>query len=139
MLPHLVALLSGPDQKGLVSKVSGWIFENGGSIVHADQHHDQEAGVFFQRVEWAINDGDDPTTVARAFQSLGDSLGMKTKVAISSDKPKVALFVSKFDHCFHDLILRWKADEYPCDIKLVISNHETLGRPLRHPLRAYSR
>ncbi|MDQ8181241.1 formyltetrahydrofolate deformylase [Pelagicoccus sp. SDUM812005] len=122
----LVALLSGPDQKGLVSKVSGWIFNNGGNIIHADQHRDAQAGVFFQRVEWSIDDGSDPQAVATAFQAFGDSIGMKTKVAISGEKPKVAIFVSKFDHCFHDLILRWKSGEYPCEISLIVSNHQDL-------------
>src|SRR5688572_15068899 len=48
----LIALLHGPDQPGLVARVAGWIFERGGNILHADQHRDTEAGVFFQRVEW---------------------------------------------------------------------------------------
>ncbi|MDQ8204183.1 formyltetrahydrofolate deformylase [Pelagicoccus sp. SDUM812003] len=131
MSPHIVALLSGPDQKGLVSKVSGWIFDNGGNIIHADQHRDAEAGVFFQRVEWALDGDTTPTAVATSFQSFGDSIGMKTKVAIAGEKPKVAIFVSKFDHCFHDLILRWKAGEYPCEIALIISNHQTLRESAR--------
>lgn len=124
--PRIIALLSGPDQRGLVSKVSSWIFENGGNIIHADQHRDQEAGVFFQRVEWAVEGERSAETEAAAFRKFGDSLGMKTHVAISGRKPKVALMVSKADHCFHDLILRWKAGDFPCEIALVISNHETL-------------
>src|SRR3954464_11863024 len=48
----LVALLHGPDQPGLVARVASWIFERGGNILHADQHRDMEAGIFFQRVEW---------------------------------------------------------------------------------------
>src|SRR3954464_3357248 len=48
----LIALLHGPDQPGLVARVAGWIFERGGNILHADQHRDMEAGIFFQRVEW---------------------------------------------------------------------------------------
>lgn len=135
---RLVALLSGPDQKGLVSKVSGWIFDNGGNIIHADQHRDAEAGVFFQRVEWSVEEAQVDNT-AEAFQAFGDSIGMKTKVAVSGEKPKVGIFVSKFDHCFHDLILRWKSGEYPCEIGLIISNHNDLqaaaqnyGIPFRH-------
>lgn len=124
--PHLVALLSGPDQKGLVAKVSSWIFDNGGNIIHADQHRDAEAGVFFQRVEWSVDGERSAQEVAQAFKAFGDSIGMKTRVAISEERPKVALFVSKFDHCFHDLILRWKAGEYPCKIALILSNHEDL-------------
>jgi formyltetrahydrofolate deformylase len=124
--PRIVALLSGPDQKGLVSKVSSWIFENGGNIIHADQHHDPEAGVFFQRVEWAVEGERTAEEDAKAFHAFGDSIGMKTHVAISGCNPKVALMVSKADHCFHDLILRWKAGDFPCEIALIISNHETL-------------
>ena len=49
----ITALLHGPDQPGLVSRVSSWIFLRGSNIVHADQHEDGGAGIFFQRVEWA--------------------------------------------------------------------------------------
>jgi formyltetrahydrofolate deformylase len=123
---HLVALLHGPDQKGLVSKVAGWIFDNAGNIVHADQHRDQEEGVFFQRVEWA-NEGDLPhTQMAAIFREFAASIGMQSIVAVSDQRPKVALFVSRFDHCYHDLILRWKAGELDCDISLVVSNHADL-------------
>ena len=128
----LVALLYGPDHKGIVAEVSGWIFENSGNIIHADQHRDQEEGIFFQRVEWA-NEGTLPTeTVATAFGEFADSVGMKSIVAVSNRKPKIALFVSKFDHCYHDLILRWKAGEFDCDISLIVSNHETLKSTSDH-------
>lgn len=131
--------MSGPDQRGLVAKVSNWIFERQGNIIHADQHRDQEEGVFFQRIEWAIEPDTDPAQEAAAFSAFGDSLGMRTKVAIAGVKPKVAILVSKADHCFHDLMLRWKAGDYPCDIVLVISNHDDLrgaseqyGVPFQH-------
>ena len=55
--PTLIALLHGPDRPGLVARVAGWIFERGGNILHADQHRDMEAGVFFQRVEWVPGNG----------------------------------------------------------------------------------
>ena len=51
----VIALLHGPDQPGLVSKVSSWIFERGSNIDHADQHKDTEANIFFQRVEWVLH------------------------------------------------------------------------------------
>ena len=124
--PRLIALLSGPDQKGLVAKVASWIYEREGNIIHADQHRDQEEGVFFQRVEWAFEGNRSAKVEAAAFRDFGDSIGMRTNVAIPGTKPKVALFVSKANHCFHDLVLRWKAGDFPCDISLVISNHETL-------------
>jgi formyltetrahydrofolate deformylase len=124
--PRLIALLSGPDQKGLVAKVASWIYEREGNIIHADQHRDHEEGVFFQRVEWAFEGNRSAKVEAAAFRDFGDSIGMRTNVAIPGTKPKVALFVSKANHCFHDLVLRWKAGDFPCNISLVISNHETL-------------
>ncbi|MEM9158142.1 MAG: formyltetrahydrofolate deformylase [Verrucomicrobiota bacterium] len=127
MSNRIVALLSGPDQKGLVAKVSNWIFENGGNIIHADQHRDQAEGVFFQRIEWDAEGERSPDEEAAAFDAFGDSIGMKTQVAIAGRRPKVAIFVSKADHCFHELILRWKAGEYPCDISLIVSNHPDLA------------
>lgn len=119
-----IALLHGPDQRGLVAKVAGWIFENGGNILHADQHRDQEAGIFFQRVEWVPPDGEhaDPGE----FRKFASALGMEARIAASSARPKVAIFVSKFDHCFHDIALRWKSGEFACDIVAVISNHTEL-------------
>ena len=137
--PRLIALLSGPDQKGLVAKVASWIYEREGNIIHADQHRDQEEGVFFQRVEWAFEGNRSAEVEATAFRDFGDSIGMRTNVAIPGTKPKVALYVSKANHCFHDLVLKWKAGDFPCDISLVISNHETLkssaewyGIPFEH-------
>lgn len=130
--PTLIALLHGPDQPGLVARVSGWIFARGGNILHADQHRDTEAGIFFQRVEWV------PTGApgvaerdARDFEAFAASMAMQVRVAVSSHRPRVALFVSKADHCFHDLILRWKAGEYACDLVAVVSNHADLGEAAR--------
>jgi formyltetrahydrofolate deformylase len=128
----LVALLHGPDQPGLVARVAGWIFARGGNILHADQHRDTEAGIFFQRIEWvptgaagvAQRDTDD-------FYAFAESLGMKARVAISTQRPRVAVFVSKADHCFHDLALRWKAGEFACDIVAVVSNHTDLEAAAR--------
>jgi formyltetrahydrofolate deformylase len=125
----LVALLHGPDQPGLVARVAGWIFERGGNILHADQHRDMEAGVFFQRVEWVpafAPLGDTAPDEVRRFEAFARSLGMQASVASSATRPRVALFVSKADHCFHDLALRWRAGEFHGDIVGVVSNHGDL-------------
>ena len=121
----LVALLHGPDQPGLVARVSGWVFEHGGNIIHADQHRDREAGVFFQRVEWSPSDGDVAKDEAR-FLEFAAGIGMEATVAASTRKLRVALMVSKSAHCFHELVLRWKAGEFPCEIVAVVSNHRDL-------------
>ncbi len=122
--PHLIALLHGPDQPGLVARTSGWIYERGGNIVHADQHRDESAGVFFQRIEWAPPAGQLERDEA-AFAEFADLLGMRILIARSDRRPKVALFVSKIPHCFLDFLLRWEIGELPCEIVGVVSNHET--------------
>ncbi|HXA13637.1 MAG TPA: formyltetrahydrofolate deformylase [Opitutaceae bacterium] len=134
----LIALLHGPDQPGLVARVAGWIFERGGNILHADQHRDMEAGVFFQRVEWvpafAKAMADKPTgapaemeQAAEEFRAFATTLGMQARVASSAHRSRVAIFVSKADHCFHDLVLRGRAGEFNCEFALVISNHDDLA------------
>jgi len=126
----LVALLHGPDRPGLVARVSNWIFERGGNILHADQHRDMELGIFFQRIEW-VPASADHAQEELAFADFGKTLGMQSRVVSSSHRPRVALFVSKFDHCFHDLVLRWKAGELACDLSLVLSNHHDLENVAR--------
>src|SRR5881392_1381369 len=72
----LIALLHGPDQPGLVARVAGWIFERGGNILHADQHRDMEAGIFFQRVEWQPSFAEPPSFAkATAGESAGAAFG----------------------------------------------------------------
>lgn len=134
----IIALLHGPDQPGLVAKASSWIFERGSNIDHADQHKDPEANVFFQRVEWVPSGN--PKEEAEAFKAFSESsLKMNTKVVLNTKKQKVALFVSKIDHCFHDIILRFQANEMSGELACIISNHkalekaaETYGIPFYH-------
>lgn len=121
----IAALLFGPDRRGLVAQVAGWIHEGGGNIIHADQHRDGEEGIFFQRVEWAPAKGKLESQMA-SFETLASELGMNVRLARSSDRPKMALFVSRAAHCFHDLVLRWKAGEFRGEVACVISNHESL-------------
>ena len=123
----VIALLHGPDQPGLVAKASSWIFERGSNIDHADQHKDPEANVFFQRVEWVPSG--DPEQEAGAFKAYAESsLKMNTKVVLSTKKQKVALFISKIDHCFHDIILRFQANEMSGELACIISNHKALEK-----------
>lgn len=130
--PTLIALLHGPDQPGLVARVSGWIFARGGNILHADQHRDMQAGIFFQRVEWV------PTGAAGVaereaadFLAFADSLGMRARVLVASRRARIAVFVSKADHCFHDLVLRGKAGDFSGDLVAIVGNHTDLAEAAR--------
>jgi formyltetrahydrofolate deformylase len=132
----LIALLHGPDQRGLVARASSWIFERGGNILHADQHRDEEASVFFQRLEWIpaaaksasgkLRVKDVDAEVAAFLTYARVELKMQATVTDSTHRPRVALFVSKADHCFHDIVLRWRAGEFQCEIVAVVSNHPDL-------------
>jgi len=124
--PTIVALLHGPDKPGLVAGVSNWIFDRGGNIIHADQHRDGLEGVFFQRLEWSHPTADKDEHAAE-FRAYAEGLGMKVTTTLSLEKPRVAIMVSKIDHCFHDIMLRWKSGEFPCDMVGVLSNHDTLA------------
>lgn len=128
----LIALLSGPDRPGIVARVAGWIFERGGNVIHADQHRDGEAGIFFQRVEW-IPGKAQYDEEAGAFSEMARSeLGMQVRVARSSDRPRVIVMVSKAEHCFHDILLRFRSDDLPGQVAAVISNHQDLEEDTRH-------
>jgi formyltetrahydrofolate deformylase len=120
----ITALLSGPDQQGLVARVSGWIFDRGGNIIHADQHRDMEEEIFFQRIEWtpALEDTDFQIEMA-AFTEFAAGLNMEVECKLSSERSRVAVFVSKYDHCIHELFLGQRSGELPCEITCVISNH----------------
>lgn len=121
----IIALMHGPDRAGIVARVSGWIYARGGNILHADQHHDNEGGVFFQRVEW-IPAGDVETEI-ELFKKLAEGeLNMELKISTSTKRPKVAIMVSQFEHCFFDIIMKVRMGELNCDVSCVISNHENL-------------
>jgi formyltetrahydrofolate deformylase len=135
----LVALLHGPDQPGLVARVAGWIFARGGNILHADQHRDMEEGIFFQRVEWVPVRAASAGHEAEEFLAFAASLGMQARLTHTARLPRVMLFVSKADHCFHDLALRWRAGEFSGELVGVVSNHRDLaataksyGLPFHH-------
>lgn len=126
-----VALLHGPDQPGIVAKISGHIFHSGGNILHADQHRDDSEGVFFQRVEWSVPESG-AAQHRTAFEAFAKSLGMAVKISDSAQKPRVLVMVSRQEHAFHDLLLRWRSGELPCEIALVVSNHRDAERDAAH-------
>lgn len=120
----IIALLAGPDQSGLVARTGNWIWKSDGNIIHASQHHDQEANVFFQRLEWIPKEGKDPRQESLNFQKYAqDELGMSARVALASDRPQVAIMVSKITHCLNDILLRWEANELRGTIACIVSNH----------------
>jgi len=122
-----VLLISCPDQKGLVAAVSEFVYKNGGNIVHAEQHVDREENIFFHRVEWELNGFSiAPPEISAVFRPTAERFGMKWYVRFSYERPRVAIFVSKFDHCLVDLLYRYRVGELNGEIVAVISNHPDL-------------
>ena len=123
----IITLLHGPDQPGIVAKVAGWIHQHGGNVLHADQHLDRQENIFFQRVEWSPQISRDLRSEADAFSSFArQDLGMNVRIALSEDRPKIALMVSRADHCFHDLVLRVRSGEWNATIIGILSNHQEM-------------
>ena len=123
----IIALLHGPDQPGIVAKVAGWIHDHGGNVLHADQHLDRQENIFFQRVEWTPQESNDLRSESDDFSTFANrDLGMKVRIALSEDRPKIAIMVSKADHCFHDLVLRIRSGEWDAKIAGVLSNHQAM-------------
>ena len=128
MSTSVIALLHGPDQPGLVAKTAGWIHQRGGNVLHADQHLDRDENIFFQRVEWQPSADRELGEEMNSFRNLVvDELGMQLRLARSDQRPRVALMVTKEDHCFHDLALRHRAGELDTELVGVLSNHDSLN------------
>jgi formyltetrahydrofolate deformylase len=124
----VIALLHGPDQPGLVAKTAGWIHQRGGNVLHADQHLDRDENIFFQRVEWQPSADRELDEEMNSFRNLVvDELGMQLRLERNDQRPRVALMVTKEDHCFHDLALRHRAGELDAELVGVLSNHDTLS------------
>lgn len=122
-------LVSCPDQKGLVAKISDWVFSHGGNILHADQHADSTAGLFLMRVEWDLDNFDlSREEIEPTFEKLAIEIHAKWNIHFSDYVRRIAIFVSKQDHCLYDLILRQRSHELSAVIPVVISNHPDLEK-----------
>ncbi len=120
-------LISCPDKQGLVAKIANFIYSNGGNIIHADQHTDFENGLFLTRIEWLLDDFNLPQDlIAPAFNSIAQPLEAKWELHFSDSIPRLAIWVSKQDHCLLDLLWRYRAKEFIAEIPLIISNHPNL-------------
>lgn len=123
-----ILLINCPDRKGLVATVSGILYEDGANIIHADQHQDHEAGLFFMRVEWALG-GFNVEAFREKFTPIAADLRMDWRLELSSKATRMAIFVSQHLHCYADLLYRHKSGELACEIPLIVSNHPD-GRKL---------
>jgi formyltetrahydrofolate deformylase len=129
MKTSAILLISCPDRKGEVATIADFVFRHGGNILHADEHADEESGLFLMRVEFDPRDFDidlsqkDLADFGVHFSPIAEAFHMKWRLAQSSQRPRMIILVSKYDHCLVDLLYRHKSGELACDIPLIISNH----------------
>ncbi|KYG26661.1 formyltetrahydrofolate deformylase [Alkalihalobacillus trypoxylicola] len=134
-------LVSCQDRAGIVSAVSTFLFQYDGNIVQSDQYStDPEGGMFFMRIEFDINlEKTSFLALKKAFQEIASPLNLEWSMTLAHQKKRMAIFVSKEDHCLMELLWKWKSGELYVDIPLVISNHsdhqksvEAYGIPFYH-------
>lgn len=124
-----ILLVDCPDRKGLVAGIADFLYRHNANILHADQHQDAELGLFLMRVEWDLSDfALEVGEFDQRFAPLAEELGMRWRLELSSVRPRLAIFVSHYDHCLADLLYRHQSGELACDIPLIISNHPDAGR-----------
>ncbi|HTU31131.1 MAG TPA: formyltetrahydrofolate deformylase [Solirubrobacteraceae bacterium] len=117
-------LVSCPDRPGIVSAVSRFLFDTGANIIRSAQYStDPSDGTFFLRTEFALP-VDAQDDFAERFGLVADRFGMTWRIWDSSKRKRVAVLVSRYDHCLVDLLYRWQRDELNADVVLVASNHE---------------
>jgi formyltetrahydrofolate deformylase len=123
-------LLSCPDRPGIVASVAGFLAERGANILQFDQHTtDPDGGTFFMRVEFRLADGDDDQeALRRAFALVAEELRMTWQLSFAAHRKRIAVFVSRYDHCLAELLWRWRRGELYADIPVVVSNHAELER-----------
>ena len=133
-------LVCCPDRKGLVAALAQLLYGHGANILDADQHTDPVAGQFFQRIKFDLSElHTDRTSLETAISEVAARFSMSWRIADGVHRSKTAIFVSKYDHCLYDLLLRKRAGELSTDISMVISNHPDLqavadqfGVPFHH-------
>ncbi|WP_297703611.1 formyltetrahydrofolate deformylase [uncultured Eudoraea sp.] len=119
-------LIHCPDQSGIINAITGFIHNKGGNVVYLDQHVDEELGVFFMRLESEFSNN------AIVFSKFKEEFGLKLAIPYEMQwsihpgnlKPRMAIFVSKYNHCLYDLLSRYKSGELEVDIPFILSNHE---------------
>jgi len=121
-------LISCPDQPGIVAAVTTFLYEKGANIVESSQYStDPEGGTFFLRIEFdAPNISERRKAIEKEFATIAQQFEMNWRLSLHTHVKKVAIFVSKEEHCLLELLWEWQAGELLADLALVISNHEQM-------------
>jgi len=129
-MQKITILIHCKDQKSIIASVTNYIASIEGNIIYLDQHVDADENVFFMRLECELESEKWPIDAIKAdFETnLALPFDMDWKIYPQQQKPRMALFVSKYDHCLYDILGRYSAGELPLEIPVIISNHEDLRK-----------
>ena len=121
----ITILIHCKDQSSIIASVTNFIANKEGNIVYIDQHVDREQNIFFMRLESEFFTETFSTDEFKVDfkEVLADKFEMKWRIYSSELKPKMALFISKYDHCLYDLLGRYNSGELNLEIPFIISNH----------------
>jgi len=120
-----ILLVQCPDRAGLDATIADFIYRHGGNILHFEQHQADEERFYLARVEWDLNGFRlDLKEFPEKFAPIAEKFAMKWRIAPSSYRPRVAIFVSRHDHCLVDLLYRHRSGELACEIAVIVSNHQ---------------
>jgi formyltetrahydrofolate deformylase len=132
-------LLACPDRPGLIATVSGFLAEAGLNIVDVDQHSTAEGRFFMRMVFDPVPAADQQGLERRFAQEVARPFEMEHRFAEAGQRRRVAIMVSREDHCLSDLLWRWRNGELGGDLAMVLSNHvdhaeqvESVGLPFHH-------
>ena len=127
-MQRITILIHCEDQKSIIATVTNYIASIDGNIIYLDQHVDANENVFFMRLECEFSAKDwNLASIKSHFEThLANPFNMNWEIYPQEQKPKMALFISKYDHCLYDILGRYSAGELNLEIPLIISNHKDL-------------
>ena len=120
-----ILLMSCPDREGIVAVATKYINKYGGNVLSLDQYVDKEEGIFFMRIVWDLTKF---TIKKETLKATIEALFVKRyslsfELFFSTDKPRMAIFVSKMSHCLYDLLARYTAGDWNVELPMIVSNH----------------
>ncbi|MGA0444313.1 MAG: formyltetrahydrofolate deformylase [Flavobacteriaceae bacterium] len=127
-MKRIILLMHCRDKKGIIASVTNFIHQQNGNIVYIDQYVDRNLGVFFMRVvvEGAFDDSKYTQLKAAFIASLGKTFQLNCSFYLEEKLPKMAVFVSKYDHCLYDILSQQRSGKLTCTIPFICSNHPDL-------------
>jgi formyltetrahydrofolate deformylase len=123
-----ILLVDCRDSKNIIAEISNFVSDSFGNITYLDQHVDEENDIFFMRLEFEVNENQFSEDEFRLnFRTkLSSKFGMQWNISASEEFLRMAIFVSKYDHCLYDLLARYKSNELHVEIPFIVSNHADL-------------